>query len=104
MCAYIELEQEALPRVLMAKAAAPEKGYAEFAKRAKAEEEVGGLRLARLCNLATTLNKMALFLREQRATLGHAALPSGAWHTPLFRRLAPSWWWTRHHRLARREL
>lgn len=67
VCAYVELEQEALPRVLMAKAAAPEKGYAEFAKRAKADEEVGALPA-----------RAARHARPRGPALGrlaHAALP-----------------------------
>ena len=88
VCAYIEREQEALPLVLQAKAAAKHKGYAEFAEHAKAVEEVGGLRLTRLCNLATTLNKMALFLRQQRRQL--QGVPGAVWDAPLFRRLSPA--------------
>ena len=39
VCANIDVEQEALPKVLLAKAAANEKGHAKFAEHTKAVEE-----------------------------------------------------------------
>ena len=39
VCAYIDVEQEALPKVLQAKAAANEKGHAKFAEHTKSVEE-----------------------------------------------------------------